>query len=158
VRQLAFSSPGRKIVVQFPKTSCPAQFDPFKARTMKPRSSSPFVVLALMILTTVGAAPTHAQVAQEAVDLQVVEQIRAMGLESAHLEEMARHLTEVIGPRLTGSPGMTAANEWTAQMFREWGLEVTVRRDTPNSWYQPESWEVRTLRDPSGREGTRLVS
>jgi carboxypeptidase Q len=124
---LAFSSPGRKIVVQFPKTSCPAQFDPFKARTMKPRSSSPFVVLALMILTTVGAAPTHAQVAQEAVDLQVVEQIRAMGLESAHLEEMARHLTEVIGPRLTGSPGMTAANEWTAQMFREWGLEnVTV--------------------------------
>ncbi len=64
-----------------------------------------------------------AQVAQEAVDLDVVSRIREEGFERSQVEAMARHLTEVIGPRLTGSPGMTRANEWTAEMFRDWGLQ-----------------------------------
>jgi hypothetical protein len=64
-----------------------------------------------------------AQVAQESVDLSVIEQIREEGLERSQLPEMARHLTDVIGPRLTGSPGMTEANEWTADQFRAWGLQ-----------------------------------
>ncbi len=64
-----------------------------------------------------------AQVAREAVDLGVVERIREEGLERSQVEPLARYLTEVIGPRLTGSPGMKAANEWTAQTFRDWGLQ-----------------------------------
>lgn len=67
-------------------------------------------------------ALASAQVAREAVDLAVVERIREEGLERSHIEELARHLTEVIGPRLTGSPGMMQANQWTAERFREWGL------------------------------------
>ncbi|RMH20257.1 MAG: hypothetical protein D6701_03995, partial [Gemmatimonadetes bacterium] len=70
-----------------------------------------------------GAAPLTAQVAQEAVDLEVVQRIREEGLEHSQIESLARHLTEVIGPRLTGSPAMKAANEWTAGRFRAWGLE-----------------------------------
>jgi hypothetical protein len=82
------------------------------------------------LVLTVGAvalqmAPSTAwaQVAQERVDLSVVEQIREEGLERSQLPEMARYLTEVIGPRLTGSPQMTQANEWTAGQFRSWGLQ-----------------------------------
>jgi hypothetical protein len=63
-----------------------------------------------------------AQVAQEAVDLDVIQQIREEGLDRSQLPAMARHLTEVIGPRLTGSPQMLQANEWTAEQFRAWGL------------------------------------
>jgi hypothetical protein len=65
-------------------------------------------------------------VASEAVDLDVVRQIREEGLERSHIEELARYLTEVNGPRLTGSPGMKRAHEWTAKTFEEWGLENIV--------------------------------
>lgn len=68
-----------------------------------------------------------AQVAQESVDLSVVQRIREEGLERSHIEELAHYLTDVNGPRLTGSPGMKRANDWTAATFRGWGLEsVTV--------------------------------
>src|SRR5262245_62003888 len=33
------------------------------------------------------------------------------------------YLTDVIGPRLTGSPAMTRANEWTRDKLASWGLE-----------------------------------
>ncbi|GMV05129.1 MAG: hypothetical protein AMXMBFR53_14080 [Gemmatimonadota bacterium] len=72
-------------------------------------------------------APASPQVAREAVDLTVVQRIREEGLERSQLPAMARYLTEVNGPRLTGSPGMKKANEWTAEQFRSWGLtNVTV--------------------------------
>jgi len=85
------------------------------------RSPLPFLLVAVALW----APPISllAQTAQEAVDLEIVERIRTEGLEHSQIESLARHLTEVIGPRLTGSPGMRAANEWTTEMFRSWGLE-----------------------------------
>jgi len=68
------------------------------------------------------APAAHAQMAQEKLDTDVVERIRVEGLENSHIEELAGYLTDVIGPRLTNSPGMTRANEWTAEMLTEWGL------------------------------------
>ncbi|HSG47764.1 MAG TPA: M28 family peptidase, partial [Longimicrobiales bacterium] len=82
---------------------------------------SPLAPLALA-LALVLPAPAVAQIAREAVDLAVVQKIREEGLERSRIEEMARWLTEVNGPRLTGSPGMKLANEWTAEKFRSWGL------------------------------------
>ena len=67
-----------------------------------------------------------AQVVQEAVDLDVVRAIREEGLENSHIEKLGGYLTDVIGPRLTGSPGMMRANEWTAEMLTEWGLTNVV--------------------------------
>lgn len=45
-----------------------------------------------------------------------------------HSEVMANleHLTDVIGPRLTGSPAMVRANEWTADRFRGYGLSAQL--------------------------------
>src|SRR5918994_206614 len=36
------------------------------------------------------------------------------------------HLSDVIGPRLSGSPAMRRANEWTASRFRAYGLRVAL--------------------------------
>ncbi len=36
--------------------------------------------------------------------------------------EIEGQLTDVIGPRLTGSPAMKRANDWTREQFSEWGL------------------------------------
>lgn len=89
-----------------------------------PRQSPiPTLLLAVLLVQPASAA---AQIAREAVDLAVVQQIREEGFERSQIEAMARHLTEVIGPRLTGSPGMKKANEWTVQMFEEFGLVNTV--------------------------------
>ncbi len=45
-----------------------------------------------------------------------------------HSEVMANleHLTDVIGPRLTGSPAMVRANEWTAARFLAYGLTAQL--------------------------------
>ena len=37
-----------------------------------------------------------------------------------------QHLSDVIGPRLSGSPAMRRANEWTAARFRSYGLRVAL--------------------------------
>ena len=69
----------------------------------------------------------YGQMAQETVDMDAVARIRQAGLEDSRIEELAGHMMDVIGPRLTGSPGMKKANEWTADTFRQWGLQnVTV--------------------------------
>jgi hypothetical protein len=88
--------------------------------------------LPLRSVTVVGAAllsyATYApaQVAQEAVDLDVVRRIREEGMERSQLPELAGYLTDVIGPRLTGSPGMRRANDWTAQTLEGFGLQNVV--------------------------------
>ncbi len=83
------------------------------------RHSTGFALLLALALPTAATGQT----AQEAVELDVVEAIRQEGLERSQIESMARYLTEVIGPRLTGSPGMRAANEWTAAQLEAMGLD-----------------------------------
>ncbi len=68
------------------------------------------------------AVPAVGQIAQERVDMGAMSRIRQEGLDHSQISELAHHLTDVIGPRLTGSPGMKAANEWTAATLRSWGL------------------------------------
>jgi hypothetical protein len=59
----------------------------------------------------------------EKVDMGTVEKIRDEGLNRCHIPTDSRYLTDVIGPRLTGSPAMKRADEWVAQKMREYGLE-----------------------------------
>ncbi len=61
--------------------------------------------------------------AQERIDREVVEKIKAEGFENSHVMEVFNHLTNVIGPRLTASPGYRDAVEWTRDRMIEWGLE-----------------------------------
>jgi carboxypeptidase Q len=82
------------------------------------------VPLATLLLSGISITAVPAQeIAQERVDLTVVERIRDEGFNRSRIEELARHLNDAIGPRLTGSTGMKRANEWTAEKFREWGLQ-----------------------------------
>jgi carboxypeptidase Q len=60
--------------------------------------------------------------AQEPVDLGMVNRIREEGLHRSQVMDTAFHLTDVLGPRLTGSPELKAANDWTRQQFESWGL------------------------------------
>jgi hypothetical protein len=53
----------------------------------------------------------------------MVARIRAEGFENSHVMEVYNHLTNVIGPRLTNSPGYYAAVEWTSDKMTEWAFE-----------------------------------
>ena len=68
------------------------------------------------------AAPASSQTVMERVDLSAVQKIRDEGLNRSKLDDLASYLTDVIGARLTNSPGSRKANEWAAETFRSWGL------------------------------------
>jgi carboxypeptidase Q len=59
---------------------------------------------------------------QEQPDLGVVSKIRYESFRNSRVMEIARGLVDGIGPRLTGSPNMKKANEWTRDKLKELGL------------------------------------
>src|SRR5215475_9895063 len=52
-----------------------------------------------------------------------VAKIRDEGLNRSQVMQTLSYLTDVIGPRLTASPGMKRANEWTRDTLAKWGLQ-----------------------------------
>jgi hypothetical protein len=52
-----------------------------------------------------------------------VQRMKDEGMNRSHVMETLNYLTNVIGPRLTGSPSMKRANEWTRDKLTEWGLQ-----------------------------------
>ena len=79
---------------------------------------------------------------QERVDLDMVTKIRLEGFRDSKVMETASTLMDKIGPRLTGSPNMRRANDWTRQQLEDWGLSNA----------HLESWE------PFGRGWSSQVS
>ncbi|HEX9563511.1 MAG TPA: M20/M25/M40 family metallo-hydrolase [Gemmatimonadaceae bacterium] len=61
--------------------------------------------------------------AQEQVDAAAIEKIKAEGLsDRSAVMETASWLTDVFGARLTGSPNIRAAAEWSVKKMTEWGM------------------------------------
>jgi len=58
----------------------------------------------------------------ENIDLDMITRIRDEGLNRSQVMNTVTHLTDVIGPRLSGSPALREANEWTRQQMEDWGL------------------------------------
>jgi hypothetical protein len=52
-----------------------------------------------------------------------IARIREEGLKRSQVMEALSYLSDVIGPRLTGSPNMKRANEWTRDQLTKWGLQ-----------------------------------
>ena len=65
---------------------------------------------------TEAAAPTTAP-------SDPVGRIRDEGMNHSQVMKTLSYLTDVIGPRLTGSPNLRRANDWTQASFTGWGLK-----------------------------------
>jgi carboxypeptidase Q len=61
--------------------------------------------------------------AQEKVDLAVVQRIKQEAFQNSKVMDHLFWLADVYGPRLTGSPGFTAAANWTVKRLKEYGIE-----------------------------------
>ena len=71
---------------------------------------------------TACTALTVAQ-AQSAADPDINKKIRAEENDHSQIMHTMHFLTDIYGPRLTGSPNHKAAAEWAIQQMKDWGLE-----------------------------------
>lgn len=53
----------------------------------------------------------------------VIAKIKNEGMNNSQVMQTLSYLTDVIGARLTGSPSMKRANEWTRDQLTKWGLK-----------------------------------
>ncbi|MFC1476887.1 M20/M25/M40 family metallo-hydrolase [candidate division KSB1 bacterium] len=65
-------------------------------------------------------------ISQEKVYWDVVARIRAEGFGNSKIADYSGYLSDVIGPRLTGSPNIREAQQWTKEKMEEMGLENVV--------------------------------
>jgi hypothetical protein len=89
--------------------------------------------------------PSYAlpQPAKESLDLTMYQRIRDEGLGHSHVMEYASALVDGIGPRLTGSPNMKRANEWTRDQLAAMGCSNEHLEDWGEfgmGWQQLNTW------------------
>src|SRR5271168_5379335 len=79
-----------------------------------------FSVVLLLLSVRAGLAGPGAGASDPvaAADAQILAQVR----EHSELMQNLEYLSDEIGARLTGSPQLKQANDWTADLFRKYGL------------------------------------
>jgi hypothetical protein len=83
------------------------------------------------------------QPATENLDYTMYQLIRSEGLSHSHVMEFASGLADGIGPRLTGSPNLKRANEWTRDQFTAMGCSNAHLEDWGEfgmGWRQLNTW------------------
>jgi len=70
------------------------------------------------------------------VDTSGVGALVDQGMNKSQVMKNLQYLTDVIGPRLTGSPAVRAANDWTMKQFQAYGLAAHLE-----SWNFGGTWE-----------------
>src|SRR5215211_9271770 len=76
----------------------------------------------LCFLAVVPVVSLSAQTVDTAGSGTLIDQ----AMHHSELMQNLQYLSDVIGPRLSGSPAMRRANEWTAERFRSYGLTAAL--------------------------------
>ena len=94
-----------------------------------------FAALFAATVTTTALAQGFGQPTGFAVENPILRRMWAIGMDSSQLPRLAQALFDSIGPRLTASPGMTAAQNWLVATYGSWG--ITARKEQYGTW---RSW------------------
>jgi carboxypeptidase Q len=78
---------------------------------------------ALYLFALTAAAPLAAQ---SSVDTAGAGRLIDQAMNHSEVMQNLEHLSDVIGPRLSGSPAMRRANDWTASRFKDYGLTAAL--------------------------------
>jgi carboxypeptidase Q len=73
----------------------------------------------------------------ETLDLDAIYRIKEEGLQRSKVMEIESYLTDIYGPRLTGSPNIKEAADWAQKTMKEWGL-ANVHLET---WPFGRGWQ-----------------
>jgi carboxypeptidase Q len=79
-----------------------------------------------------------AQLSSEKIDLDALNRIKEEESKRSQVMETVGYLTDVIGPRLTGSPGLKKAQQYAIDRMREWG----VVNAHPEAWAFGRGWSL----------------
>jgi len=88
-------------------------------------------------------APLHRPLASQTptVDTSGAGALIDQGLTHSQVMPNLQYLTDVIGPRLTGSPAARAANDWTMARFKEYGLDARLEQwNFGGTWTRGPMW------------------
>src|SRR5216117_3226748 len=80
------------------------------------------LVFAAVIVAALCHRPASAQ--SLTVDTTGAGLLIDQALNHSQVMENLQYLTDVVGPRLTGSPAARRANEWTLERFKAYGLDA----------------------------------
>ena len=83
---------------------------------------SPVRPVCLLVLILLAMPIAWSQALPEKIDLETISRIRYEGFHNSQVMSIATGLMDSIGERLTGSPNMKRANEWTRDKLTELGL------------------------------------
>ena len=95
------------------------------------------LALTAMIAVAVGLPLAADWPTTEKIDLDAVYRIKEEGLQRSKVMEIESYLTDVYGPRLTGSPNIREAADWAQKTMNEWGL-ANVHLET---WPFGRGWQ-----------------
>ena len=75
--------------------------------------------------SAVGLSGTLHLLAAQQIDSASIAKIRDEGMHRSQVMEITSYLTDVYGPRLTGSPNIKAAGDWAVTTMKGWGLPMS---------------------------------
>jgi len=84
-------------------------------------------------------APLSLSAQNEKVDQAAMQKIRDEGFNRSQIMETASWLTDVYGPRLTGSPNAKKAGDWAIQAMKSWSISNPHFEQWPNFGH---GWQV----------------
>lgn len=90
------------------------------------------------ILLLALTAPSVVVAQSEAIDYATLARIRDEGLQRSQAMETITWLSDIYGPRLTGSPGIRQAADWTKKRMAGWGLS-NIHEE---SWPFGKGWSL----------------
>jgi carboxypeptidase Q len=91
--------------------------------------------MVVAVVALVAFAPRPADAQSLATDDPVLRAIWNEGMNNSQFEALAQALLDSIGPRLTASPGIEAAQDWAVKMLGSWGVQAeTEQYGTWEGW------------------------
>jgi hypothetical protein len=93
------------------------------SKTTKTLESMKTTRITLSILLLVVIATPSLALAQAAPAADINDRIRKEGMDNSQIMKTLHTLTDVYGPRLTGSPKLKAAGEWASSQMKTWGFD-----------------------------------
>jgi carboxypeptidase Q len=80
----------------------------------------------LILVTALGLAATPIAQTNERIDDAVIARLKVEGFQHSQVMTTLSWLSDVHGPRLTGSPALRRAGEWARDEMARWGLKNTA--------------------------------
>ncbi len=90
------------------------------------------LLFAVTLTTTAAAQGPFGQPSGFIVENPVLRRIWAIGMDSSQLPRLAQTLLDSLGPRLTASPNMDAAQNWLVATYTAWG--IAARKEQYGTW------------------------